>query len=156
MAKTAVQTPPPSPRKMTYEEFLEPYQMKTGPDLPGRSPDILFVASENLSRLKKTFLDGPADLVVGIVSPDDPDRDRVEKFGEYEQGGVQEYWLIDLPRRQAEFYALGTDGRYHLLPIDADGIFRSGVLPGLWLRVAWLWQDPKPTLLSVLKEWGLV
>src|SRR5712692_1047250 len=39
----------------------EPTQMKTGPDLPGRSPDILFVATENLSRLKKTHLDGPAD-----------------------------------------------------------------------------------------------
>src|SRR6202035_1198948 len=32
----------------------EPCQMKTGPNLPGRAPDILFVAKKNLSRLKKS------------------------------------------------------------------------------------------------------
>jgi hypothetical protein len=30
------------------------------------------------------------------------------------------------------------------------------VIEGLWLKVDWLWQDPLPTLMSVLKEWGLV
>lgn len=54
-----------------------------------------FVASEHLDRLKETYLDGPADLVVGIVSPDSVGRDRGEKFYEYAQGGVPEYWLID-------------------------------------------------------------
>lgn len=48
----------------------EPFQMKTAPDLPGRSPDILFVARENRDRLRRTHLDGPADLVVETVSPD--------------------------------------------------------------------------------------
>jgi hypothetical protein len=38
----------------------EPFQMKTGPDLPGRSPDLMFVAKKNLSRLKKNHLQGPA------------------------------------------------------------------------------------------------
>src|SRR5919112_1419357 len=47
----------------------EPFNMKTGPDLPERSPDILFVARKNLSRLKKNYLNGPADLVIEIVSP---------------------------------------------------------------------------------------
>jgi hypothetical protein len=30
------------------------------------------------------------------------------------------------------------------------------VLRGLWLEVAWLWQKPMPTLMSVLKAWKLV
>jgi Uma2 family endonuclease len=132
----------------------EPFQMKTGPELPGRSPDILFVAKANLSRLTNTYLAGPADLVVEIVSPDSGARDRVAKFSEYEKGGVLEYWLIDPQRRQAEFYQLGENGVYAPMPVGDDGIFRSGVLPGLWLRVEWLWQPPP--LLSVLKEWGLV
>jgi len=59
-----------------------PFQMKTGPDLPGREPDILFVAREHLDRLKDTYLDGPADLVVEIVSSDSRARDRGEKFYE--------------------------------------------------------------------------
>ncbi len=133
-----------------------PFQMKTGPSLPGREPDIIFVAREHLDRIKHVYLDGPADLVVEIVSPESRSRDRGAKFYEYEQGGVCEYWLLDPLRRQAEFYGLGTDGIYHLLEVNHDGILRSLVLPGLWLKVEWLWQAPLPPLLGVLKEWGLV
>src|SRR5437868_13907154 len=43
--------------------LYEPFQMKTGPKLPGRSPDIFIVRKENLRRIKKTHLEGPADLV---------------------------------------------------------------------------------------------
>jgi Uma2 family endonuclease len=67
------------------------FQMKAGPDLPGRESDILFIAREHLDRLKNTYLDGPADLVVEIISPDSRARDRGEKFYEYEQGGLREY-----------------------------------------------------------------
>jgi Uma2 family endonuclease len=134
----------------------EPFLMKTAPDLPARSPDILFVARENAPRLKATLLDGPADLVVEIVSPDSRTRDRGDKFYEYEQGGVREYWLIDSQRKQAEFYLRGEDGIYRLAPIGDDGIFRSRVLDGLWLKVEWLWQRPLPTVPAVLQEWGLI
>jgi Uma2 family endonuclease len=133
-----------------------PFQMKIGSDLPGREPDILFIAQEHLDRLKNTYLDGPADLVVEVISRDSRARDRGEKFYEYEQGGVREYWLLDYLRRQAEFYQLGSDGIYRSVPVGADGIYRSAVLDGLWLRVEWLWQEPLPLLLRVLKEWGLV
>jgi Uma2 family endonuclease len=133
-----------------------PFQMKLGPDLPGRGPDILFIAHENLDRLQNAYLDGPADLVVEIISRDSRARDRGEKFYEYEQGGVREYWLLDYLRRQAEFYHLGSDGIYRSVPLDAAGIYRSAVLNGLWLEVNWLWQEPLPLLLTVLKVWGLV
>jgi Uma2 family endonuclease len=133
-----------------------PFQMKTGPDLPGREPDILFIAREHLDRRKSTYLDGPADLVVEIISPDSRARDRGAKFYEYEQGGVQEYWLLDPLRRQAEFHQRGLDGIYRSVPIGQDGIYRSAVLEGLWLKVEWLWQEPLPPLMSVLREWRLV
>jgi Uma2 family endonuclease len=133
-----------------------PFQMKTGADLPGREPDILFIAHDHLDRLKNTYVDGPADLVVEIISPDSRARDRGEKFYEYEQGGIGEYWLIDPLRRQAEWYRLGEDGIFRPLPAGDDGIFRSTVLDGLWLQVEWLWQDPLPLLLTVLKGWELV
>jgi len=133
-----------------------PFQMKSGPDLPGREPDILFVARAHLDRLTATYVDGPADLVVEIISPDSRARDRGEKFYEYEQGGVGEYWLLDPLRRQAEFYQRGEDGIYRAVPVDADGTFRSAVLAGLWLKVEWLWQQPLPLLVDVLKAWELV
>jgi Uma2 family endonuclease len=136
--------------------FYEPFQMKTGPDLPGRAPDILFVANANLGRLKQLCLDGPGDLVVEIISPGSRSVDRGQKFYEYEQGGVPEYWLIDPDRKQAEFYQRGTDGIYRLVAPDADGAYRSREMPGLWLKVDWLWQRPLPALLTVLKEWKLI
>jgi len=133
-----------------------PFLMKTGPELPGREPDLLFIAEGHLERLKDTYLDGPADLVVEITSPESGERDRGKKFYEYETGGVQEYWLIDPDREQTEFYQL-KEGRYRLVYPDAEGIYRSEeVLPGFWLQADWLWQDPLPPLLNILRELELV
>ncbi|MBV9848533.1 MAG: Uma2 family endonuclease [Armatimonadetes bacterium] len=135
------------------EVFDEPFLMKIGPDSPGRMPDILFVAKENLSRVKDNLLEGPADLAVEIISPDSRGRDRGDKHYEYERGGIQEYWLIDPERQVAEFYHLGEDGRYALAALDAQGRFYSAVLAGLWIMPAWLWRRPLPTVREVLRAW---
>src|SRR3954469_13213837 len=47
----------------------DPFQMKTGLQLPGRAPDIFFVKTANLGRLKPVYFDGPADLVIEVISP---------------------------------------------------------------------------------------
>lgn len=129
--------------------------MRTEVHPSGREPDLMFVTRERMQLVQPTFLDGPADLVVELVSPESIGRDRGEKFVEYEAAGVREYWLIDPIRQQAEFYLLGADGRYRLGPLD-EGIYRSQVLAGFWLRVAWLWQKPLPPVLSVLKELAII
>lgn len=120
--------------------LLPPFQMKLAQS--GREPDLLFVANGHLDRLKETYLDGPADLVVEIVSPESAGRDRGEKFYEYEQAGIPEYWLIDPQTERVEFYQLTAAGRYRLVLPDAEGIYRAEVLPGFWLRVEWLWREP--------------
>ena len=135
------------------EVLFDAFQMKTGPSLPGREPDILYIANENLPRLKETYLDGPADLVVEIVSPESQERDRVEKYREYEQGGVKEYWLIDPERQEAIFYRRNAQGIYEPGPVGEDGIYESAILPGLRLKVSWLWQRPLPTLRQAPAEW---
>ena len=134
---------------------VEPFQMKTGTDLPGRAPDILFVAKKNIGRLKKNHLEGPADLVMEIISPKTQSIDRGEKYYEYEAGGVREYWLIDPLRKKAEFYLRGRNGLYRLAATE-DDVFHSVVLKGLWLRIDWLWREPKPSMFAVLKEWELI
>ena len=138
------------------EVLFAPFQMRLRKRPSGREPDVLFVARDRLDKLQSAYLDGPADLAVEIISPDSRTRDRVEKYREYEQAGVREYWLIDPARELADFYQLNADGIYCQVIIADDGIFRSKVIEGLWLKVDWLWQDPLPTLMSVLKEWGLV
>ena len=132
-----------------------PLQMKLGPDLPGREPDLLFMKNENTDRIQKNRLVGPADLAIEIISPESRARDRGEKFYEYEQAGVSEYWLIDPDREQAEFYQLDARGIYELVRLE-NGVFESNVLRGLKLEPVWFWQEPLPPLLSILKLWQLV
>ena len=122
----------------------------------GREPDIIFVRSEQLSRLKETYFDGSPDVIVEILSPESYIRDRKIKYGEYEAAGVREYWLIDPDRRPAEFFRLGTDGRYHPEAPDEQGVFRSEAFPGFWLKGAWLWQDPLPSIILPLRELGVL
>lgn len=134
----------------------EPFQMKPALHLPGRAPDFFFVATAHLDRLRSTYLEGPVDLVVEIISPESRSRDRGDKFFEYEAAGIPEYWLLDPIREQAEFYQLDAGGIYRPAALDTQGRYDSLVLPGLWLQVDWLWQTPLPPLLSILKAWELI
>jgi Uma2 family endonuclease len=130
----------------------EPFQMKSSPTLPGRSPDILFASQKNLSRLRKTYLEGPADMVVEVMSAESRNRDRGEKFYEYEEAGVFEYWLLDPERKQAEFYRRDEAGIYQVVNLT-EGVFRSQALPGAWLKVEWLWEGRPQD--EVFRDWKL-
>lgn len=133
-----------------------PFQMKLSELRRGREPDILFVTAEHLERLTEQYLDGPADLVIEIVSPESTGRDRGEKFIEYEAAGIPEYWLIDPQRAEAEFYRLDGRGRYRLVMPDAENRYVSAVMPGVWLQVDWLWQDPLPSVVEVARQMGVM
>lgn len=134
--------------------LVNPFAMKL--ELSGREPDLLFVANAHLDRLKETSLEGPADLVIEIVSPESRARDRGSKFYEYEEATIPEYWLIDPGRQSAEFYQLDAARRYRPAAPDAGGVYRSSALPGFWLKVDWLWQEPLPKVLEVLREMELL
>jgi Uma2 family endonuclease len=133
-----------------------PFNMQMPHLKRGREPDILFVTQERLRIVQASQLAEAADLVIEVVSPESIGRDRGEKFVEYEAAGVREYWLIDPDRQQAEFYRLTEAGRYHLIFPGDEGIFRSEVLSGFWLRIDSLWQEPLPKVLDTVRELGLV
>ncbi len=59
-----------------------------------REPDLVFLRAEDDPRRHNAYWDG-ADLVIEIVSPDDPKRDLVKKRREYAQAGIQEYWIVN-------------------------------------------------------------
>ena len=118
----------------------------------GRMPDIFFVSTERLEGLHETYYNGAADLAIEVVSPKSGVRDRRDKLAEYEAAGIPEYWIVDESRREALFYVLGADGAYALVAPDENGIYTSTVLPGLRLRVSWLWQWPLPDLEDALAD----
>lgn len=71
----------------------------------GREPDLLFISNETAQRLTERKLEGAADLVIEIIFPESVRRDRYEKFDEYEEAGVREYWIIDpRPGKQRQIF----------------------------------------------------
>jgi Uma2 family endonuclease len=120
-----------------------------------RIPDILYVSEARRSLMKPTYFEGPPDLAVEIVSNDSQSRDWREKFLEYEASGLREYWIVDPMSQRIETYSPGEDGKYVRIA-EVDGKIPSTVLPGFYLRNAWLWANPRPTVSSLLGELGPV
>ena len=59
-----------------------------------RAPDLLMLRERSDRRCQDRYWLG-ADLVAEVVSPDDPDRDLVEKRADYAEAGIPEYWIVD-------------------------------------------------------------
>jgi Uma2 family endonuclease len=128
----------------------DPFTMKTGTDLPARQPDVFVVLPERLPLLRERELAGAANLVVEITSAETFDLDRGTKFREYEQGGVQEYWILDPKRKEALFYVRGEDELFHSrLPVE--GVYTSAVLPRLKFPVSLFWQDKLPGIEETIR-----
>jgi Uma2 family endonuclease len=66
-------------------------RLKTG---TFREPDLLLLRSADDPRRGNAYWTG-ADLVLEVVSPDDPDRDLVKKRREYSYSGIPEYWIVN-------------------------------------------------------------
>jgi Uma2 family endonuclease len=77
-----------------------------------REPDILFVAARHDALRGEQYWRG-ADLVMEVVSPDDPGRDYVKKRQDYAQIGIAEYWIVD-PVRQLITVLMLTGKEYTL------------------------------------------
>ncbi|KPV53553.1 hypothetical protein SE17_09010 [Kouleothrix aurantiaca] len=73
--------------------FYAPLRMQVRPG-KFREPDLLVLRDENDPRSQEAFWLG-ADLVIEIVSPDDPERDTVEKVADYAEAGIPEYWIVN-------------------------------------------------------------
>lgn len=136
------------------ELFRDSVQMKTGPNLGGRLPDLLFVRTERASQLMPTYIDGPADLVVEVVSLDSRRRDLIDKRKEYADGGVTEYWIVDSIEDRATFCVL-KHSAYEAVNLDDDGYYSCLVLPGLRINPDWLWQEPLPKIRSIKRLAGV-
>lgn len=136
-------------------EVLVHFQMRPRPDLPSREVDLLYVGPESRARVREHFVDGPADLVVEVVSDESRRRDREQKVREYEAGGVRECWLIDTVLEQADLYRLDAGGRYAQVASGRYAVLRSEVVPGMCFRAEWFWDQSMPGMMDVRKEWGI-
>ena len=98
-------------------------------------PDLLFVATKNLSRIEKKCVMGAPDLVVEIISPGSVVRDRVQKRGIYEKAGVPEYWIIDPKYFSVEIYQHTPSGYTLFHDVEGEGVVKSKIIKGLKIDV---------------------
>lgn len=131
-----------------------PCEMRLPITESSREPDILFLATANYGRQSENRIVGPADLVIEVVSHESLSRDRGEKFYEYEENGVREYWIID-PRpgkARADFWILDENEHYRPIPIDESGFYHSAVLTNFKLNVNKLLMDESLDHIQTLIE----
>jgi Uma2 family endonuclease len=127
-----------------------PFLMRL-PGISAREPDLQVLVGASLERLKPTYIDGPADICIEVISPESGLRDHSLKFGEYERGGVGEYWIFDPHHEEARFFCR-LDDRFIAHTPDADGVYRTPLLPGFGLHVPILWADAMPDAVAILDD----
>jgi Uma2 family endonuclease len=114
-----------------------------------REPDIQVILGDNQQNLKETYMDGAADIVIEVVSSESITRDYAEKFHEYEQAGVPEYWIIDPLKKECRFYLLNAKGNFVLQEVEDE--YMVAQMPGLKVHVLTLWQEKLPGPIAIGK-----
>ena len=119
----------------------EPFVMRLQLDdkRSNREPDLQLILNSNPRNLTPTFMDGASDIVVEVVSPESKERDYGEKFYEYEQAGVSEYWIIDPLKQHARFYRINAVNAYVLQDTN-NNIYQTPLLKDLKIVITDLWQ----------------
>jgi Uma2 family endonuclease len=84
-------------------------------------PDIIFIANDNLDKIKTNGFHGAPDLVIEILSPATWRVDKEDKKYEYERNGVKEYWMVDPADKSTEGYQL-VRGEFQSLPSEKGEI----------------------------------
>ncbi len=106
-------------------------------------PDLSFLRSEHVARVREGRVHGPLDLVVEVISRSTRRHDLGDKRAAYRDGRIPEIWLIDPERRRFEVDVL--EGVAYSTHVLETGRWLSRVLPGFSLDVGWLWAEPLPT-----------
>jgi Uma2 family endonuclease len=109
-----------------------------------REPDIFVVSSADTPRVlqQEDYVDTVPVLIVEVVSRSTRTLDLVTKAQEYASLGVPEYWAVDRERNLVVVHRLRT-GRYDVTTLGS-GRLDAASMPGFWILVEWLWQDPPP------------
>ncbi len=77
--------------------------------------------------------------------------DLTDKLDLYRQNGVREYVVWRVFDQEIDWFVLRA-GQYERLAPSADGLYRSEVLPGLWLDPAALMSGDMPRVLQVVQQ----
>ena len=106
-----------------------------------REPDVAALRDRADPRRENRYWLG-ADLVVEVVSPDDPARDLAVKRADYAEAGIPEYWIVD-PRDETITVLALDGGAYVSRGVFARGATaRSAVFDGFAADVSAVFDSP--------------
>jgi Uma2 family endonuclease len=106
-----------------------------------REPDLVFMHAAHAHRRKDKYWEG-ADLVMEVLSPEDPKRDKDIKRREYAVAGIPEYWLIDPTDQSVTVFVIeGGSSLYSVKGVYREGLQAvSPTLPGFAVDVRGLFR----------------
>ncbi|HSE83430.1 MAG TPA: Uma2 family endonuclease [Thermodesulfobacteriota bacterium] len=113
-------------------------------------PDVIFIGKKKEKNIKSTYLDGPCDLVVEILSKSTRGYDLNEKRRAYRDHRIPEIWLVDADNKVLIVDIL-SDAAYKTKNIQ-KGSFTSAVLKGFSLQASWLWEEPLPLVTDCIEK----
>jgi Uma2 family endonuclease len=93
-------------------------------------PDLI-VPPERLHLMNKRGIEGAPDLLIEMLSPSNPEHDRITKRALYERGGVREYWCVSPEAATIEVLTLDGSRYQNHLRDAGDGPVTFLVLPDL-------------------------
>jgi len=107
-----------------------------------RRPDLIYFQKSRVHLVGPNAMEGPPDLCVEILSPSSETIDKVDKFEQYEAGGVAQYWIIDPAERTARAWEL-QNGKYILVGEGrGEEIVHFSPFVDLAIPLAKLWHPP--------------
>ncbi len=126
------------PRRLGTTMVEAGFVLARNPDTM-RGPDVSFLRAARAAGLpSRGFIEGPPDLAVEVVSPDNTRRYLLSKAGEYIAAGTSLVWIID-PYEQSAV-VITAAGRSEL---GRRGILDGAdVIPGFQLRLDGLFEAP--------------
>ncbi len=117
-------------------------------------PDVVLLieaAAGGRSRLSEDdYVEGAPELVAEIAASSAA-IDLGDKKRAYRRNGIQEYVVWQVFEQKLDWFYL-QDEAYVALPVDADGIMRSRIFPGLWLAVDDLLTGNMTRVLAVVQS----
>lgn len=93
-------------------------------------PDVCYFGYEKSKNFKPEQLLFPApDFIAEVISKSTENIDKTIKFEDYQNHGVQEYWIIDPEKKFIEQYQL-IDNKYQLIKKTDTGIMKCKAIEG--------------------------
>jgi Uma2 family endonuclease len=96
------------------------------------------------------YIEGAPELVAEVAASS-ASYDLHAKLRVYRRNGVREYIVWRVLDKEIDWFVLRA-GQYERLPLDAEGLYRSEVFPGLWLDPAALLRGDLATVLAIVQR----